>query len=174
MATALPSLPALQQTIPLPLLLPGRKTIAPPGSLLESIQATVRNIPDLQLRPLAARVGGAAFQPKVLLAVLTYCYATEVWSASELGRRLLADPGCRAVLRGEFPTPREVRAFRQLNRQILERCVVAALRFLEQKEAQPDGALPPVDRWLENEARRRILMAAYLDSMELDDDCFSC
>lgn len=173
MATALPSLPS-PQPLPLSLLLPGRHPTTPPGSVLEAIQATVRNISDLQLRPIAARSGGAAFQPKVLLAVLTYCYVSEVWAASELGRRLLADPGCRAVLRGEFPTPREVRAFRQLNRPMLERCVVAALRFLEQQKAQQDGALPPDDRWLEDEARRRILMAACLDSMELDDDCFSC
>lgn len=174
MATLLASFQSPPPPLPLDLLLPGRPAITRPSSLLESIQATVQKIPDLQLCPIAARSSGPAFQSKVLLAVLTYCYVTEVWAASELGKRLLANPGCRAALGGEFPTPCEVRAFRQLNRQMLERSVIAALRFSEAQKAQQDGALPPHDRWLEDEARRRILMAACLDSMELDDTSFSC
>jgi hypothetical protein len=162
------------RTSPFPLVLPGRSVISQPASLVGTIQAVVQKIPDSRLHPLAVPTCGAAFPPRVLLAVLTYCYATQVYAASEIRQQMLLDPACHTVCRGEFPFPREVRAFRRLNRVELEPCLATALRFIEQQKHDAGATASLNETWIAQEAKRRIIMAACLDSMELDAERFSC
>lgn len=113
-------------------------------------------------------------EPKILLAVLTFGYATEVYRAAEIHAQVLQDPACRQICGGEVPPACDIRTFRQLNRAVLEKCLTDALRFIEEQEADANMTAPPEETWVAEEAKRRILFAAFLDSMELDDDCFSC
>lgn len=167
------SMPAFR-TSPFPLVLPGRCAISQPAALVETIQAGVQKIPDSQLHPLPVPARGPAFQPRILLAVLTFCYATQVYAASAIRRQMLQDPACRSVCQGEFPFPCEVRAFRHLNRAELEKCLTTALRFLEQQKFAARMTTPLDETLIAEEAKRRIIMAACLDSMELDAARFSC
>jgi len=156
---------------PLALVTPGRILNSKSASLLEAIQAALPDLP-LQLRPVVARVN---VPPLTLLAVLAYCYATEVYSSHDVRKYILTDAVCCAALGGEFVFPGEIRAFRHANRSALERCLTAALRFRGEQAADAEmSAWCPEETMIAEEARRRILFAACLDSMELDEACFSC
>lgn len=162
------------RTSPLPLLTPGRISIPRPASLVEAIQSALQDIP-LQHRPIQTGVNGMAIQPRMFLAVLAYYYATEVYSSYDIRNYVMADTACRAALGGEFAVPSEIRAFRHANRPVLEKCLTAALRFLEEQTAGLEVIrTSQAETMIMEEARRRILFAACLDSMELDHDCFSC
>ena len=51
-----------------------------PRSLAQAVQAAVRTVDEVTLRPVTRRDAGLAFQPKALLALLSYC--TSVNSAT--------------------------------------------------------------------------------------------
>ena len=124
------------------------------------------------MRPVAVRMNQLPLEPKILLAVLTFGYATEVFRASEIHNQMLQDPACRQVCGGVFPSPQDIRMFRQLNRAEVEKCLTAALCFIEEQKAAAFMTTPSEETLVAEEAKRRIIMAACLDSMELDDDGF--
>ena len=158
---------------PLPLLTPGRCSAPGPVSVVEAVQSAVQNIPDVQLHPTGSRTNKLVFPPKALLAVLTYCYATDTFSAVEIGNRYRTNPACRSAGGSDFPEANELRAFRQSNRTVIEKCLVTVLRHVEHQKAESHLSAPPMEEWIADDARRRILLAACCDSMELDDDGFS-
>lgn len=159
---------------PLPLVMPGRIPIPKPASLLEAIQSALQSVP-IQSHPIAADVNGLASLHRMLLVLLVYCYATEIYSSKDVRNYVRTDATCLAVLGGGFVFLTEIRAFRKTNRSALEQCLIAALRFIEQQAAGVDMvAQSSEDTLIAEEARRRILFAACLDSMELDEACFSC
>ena len=50
-------------------------TATGPHSLAQVVQASVRAVDERTLYPVARSDAGLAFQPKTLLALLSYCYA---------------------------------------------------------------------------------------------------
>ena len=83
---------------------------------------------------------------------------------------LRRDPNFHTLCRDQLPNARQIRRFRRENREALAACLEAALRFMtEQKVAQ--GLITRVnEQRIAEEARRRIIMAMFTDSMELDKD----
>ena len=110
-----------------------------------------------------------ACQPATLLTVLAYCYALQIYGSTEVEALLRQDANLRGICH-QFPGARVIRRFRRENREALQVCLEAALRFVaEQKVAQ--GIISRVNETtLAEEARRRIVMAMFIDSMELDKD----
>jgi len=138
-------------------------------SLMQTVLASVRDLDEAALRRVASLEAGTAFQPKALLALLTYCYAREIYASSEIEGLMGRDVNFRHLCGQEFPGPRHLRRFRRDNREILQTCLVAALRFLTGRlvnERTPTGSSE--NRLLE-EAARRIEKAMFIDSMDLED-----
>ena len=139
-------------------------------SLAETLQAAARGLDADRLRPVAPSDAGLACQPRTLLTLLAYCYASQIYGSADVEAVLRSDPNFRSLCRDQLPDARLIRRFRRENREALGVCLEAALRFTaEQKVAQ--GLITRVnEERIAEEARRRIIMAMFTDSMELDKD----
>jgi hypothetical protein len=107
---------------------------------------------------------------KTLLGLLTFCYAREIYGTREIVARLCYEEGLRSLCDEVVPDGDTIRQFRSENRQALELCLQAGLRFqAEEKVAR--GLLAKVnEKRMAEEARRRITMAMFTDSMDLEKD----
>lgn len=77
--------------------------------------------------------------PKVLLAIITYCYTKGVYSCGEIEEAILNDSDLRMQLSNEFPDNRSLRRFRRLNREAIR--VTLERAFGEAKHKL--GHIPP-------------------------------
>lgn len=156
------------RTSPVSFVTPGRSMIPTPASLVEAVQAAVQQVEESRLRPIVARTTSPAFQSRVLLAVLTYCYARQTYGASEILNYLIRDESFSKLCQGGFPNVHEIGMFRRQNRSVIERCLIVALRFLgEQKVA--NGFVTRIhETFIAEEAKRRIIVAACIDSVEFE------
>ena len=141
-----------------------------PSSLAQTVQAAARAVDENALKPAALQNAPRGCQPRTLLTILAYCYALQIYSSAEVEGLLQSDANLRPLCQDEFPDARMIRSFRRKNREPLQVCLEAALRFVaDQKVAQ--GLLSKVnDARIAEEARRRIIVAMFTDSMELDKD----
>ena len=78
------------------------------------------------------------------------------------------DASFRELCRNEFPGPRVLRRFRRENRAALHACLVDVLRFELRSQPEANGYRSAEDS-VEEEATRRITMAMFIDSMELEE-----
>ena len=141
--------------------------VSRPQSLAEAVQAAVRVVPEAALRRVARLDAGLAFQPKILLALLTYCYARDIYASTEIEDALRRDAQFRQLCQNEFPGARVIRRFRRENRTAMHDCLMRTLRW----QAEHNGecsACPASPTLLEEEADRRLTLAMMLD-MESDD-----
>ena len=139
-------------------------------SMAQAVEAAARAVDQTTLMPVARHDGGLAFQPKVLLTLLSACYAHKTYSSAKVAALLRGDATLRQFCGNEVPDARMIRRFRSENREPLHRCLQSALRYLaDQKVAE--GLVTRVNEaQLSEEASRRIIMAMFTDSMELDRD----
>jgi hypothetical protein len=135
-------------------------------SLTEVVRNAVRGVDNAALRPVARRDSGLAFQAPVILAVLTCCYAREIFGSVSIERLMRKDAGFRALCGDEYPDAQTIRCFRRLNRPALQECLEAALRFLDGQAEYRGSASTGIS--LSAEALRRLDMAACMDMLEFD------
>lgn len=140
------------------------------ASLAQTVQAAARAIDWNVLKPAELQNAPRGVQPRTLLTVLAYCYALQIYGSADVESLLRNDANLRSLCLDQFPDARMIRSFRRKNRDALQVCLEAALRFVaDQKVAQ--GLLSKVnDARIAEEARRRIIVAMFTDSMELDND----
>ena len=141
---------------------------AAPVTLVQTLQAAARAMDNPRLR--AQSELAMACQPRMLLTLLAYCYSVEIYGSAEIEALLQRDTNLRPLCREQFLDAPMIRRFRRENRESLQACLEAALRFMaEQKVAQ--GMITRVNgARIAEEARRRIITAMFTDSMELDKD----
>lgn len=153
--------------------------LAAPGSapsatetqtLTLAVQNAARGVHESALRPVARRDAGVAFQPRTLLAILSYCYARQIFSSADIEGVMMRDANFRQRCGGEFPGPRVLRRFRRDNRDALHLCLKAGLKFLADQKSQAVIVPAASEAELSEEASRRIIMAMFMDSMGLDDE----
>jgi hypothetical protein len=149
---------------------PGAARLARPRSLAEVVQSVVRAVDESTLRLVARRDAGVAYQPKVLLALLIYCYALETYGSEDVEDLLRQDAEFRQLCYNEFPSARVLRRFRRENREALRLCLQGALRFLMATKGAEGLVTGVSEAQLAEEADRRILMAMVIDRIELDED----
>jgi transposase len=139
-------------------------------SLAKAVEAAVGAVDSDTLIPVAPVDAGVALQPKTLLALLTFSYARQIYASAHIETSLRGDSNFRLLCRERFPDTRTLRRFRRENRGALFGCLRAALRFLaEQKVAQ--GLVTHVNEaHVTEEANRRIIMAMFTDSLEVNND----
>ena len=144
----------------------GTSAAREPQTLTQAVQSFVRDTAEDSLRPIAAPTAGRAWQPPVLLALLANCYAREIFGSVEIERLMQRDADFRQLCGQEFPEARSLRRFRRENRSILESCLGAALRFLDGQ--RPPGRPSLSEAKLVAETKRRLEMAMFMDSMDIE------
>lgn len=145
----------------------GEAKTSGPRSLTQAVRSAVRGIEEAALQPVARRDAGLAFEPRTLLALLSYCYARDIYGSAEVEDVLRRDANFRRICNNEFPGARVIRRFRRDNREALHRCLTAALRALaegEPKTVESEAA----GMAMAEDASRRIMKAMFIDSMESD------
>jgi len=95
-------------------------------NLRDLVLAAVRQI-DPRLIPLPAAGASIACQPRVLLGLLTYCYASGVFSSQEIEARVRKDPILILLCGQELPDWHLIRRFRRYNREVIQRCLEVTL-----------------------------------------------
>jgi hypothetical protein len=145
---------------------PAPRSRAPVESLTTVVRNAVRGVDHTALCPVARRDSGAALQPSMLLAILTCCYAREIFGSVDIERLMRRDNRFRGLCGDDYPNAQTLRRFRRQNRPALQECLEVALSFLAQRP-EDHGAIPP-HTILSIEATRRLDMAACMDSLEFD------
>src|SRR5262245_11872733 len=109
---------------------PAVPPVAKPESLMKAVQAAVLATEAESLQAVARQDAGVAYQPRTLLALLTYCYAREIYGSEAVEDVMRRDLEFRQLCHNEFPGARLIRRFRRENREALRGCLIAALRFM--------------------------------------------
>jgi transposase len=63
---------------------PSYRTTSEPLSLVQAVQKAVRVTDESLLRRVARLDAGLAFQPRTLLAMITFCYAKEIYGSEQI------------------------------------------------------------------------------------------
>jgi transposase len=132
----------------------------------------------------AEAIDSHAFQPAMMLTLLTYCYATGVHGSADIELEIRRDRMTRYLCAKTYPDLDAIRSFRRQYRLKLKQCLAAVLcRVWELRFCGDDAE--PIDgryigtspsRWtdampvpkFDSEAEERITRAVRADSMALD------
>jgi transposase len=139
-----------------------------PRSLAEAVQGIVAGVQEDRLEALNDRNSG--FPSKLMLGLIVYCYARQVFSSAEIETMLANDVACHGLCQHDLPSTSAISRFRNDNRELIQTCLRSALRFLAQRKVA-DGTVTRInDSFVADEAKRRIIMAMCTDSLEFDRD----
>jgi transposase len=109
------------------LLPPDLKDWLPEDDLAHFIVAAVERVPLSAFQAKSAAGGKAQYHPRLMLALLVYCYANGVFSSRRIERATYRDIGVRLVAANLHPDHDTIAAFRRSNRAAFE---AAFLRVL--------------------------------------------
>ena len=142
------------------------------------ILQAIHSIPLGQLLPVAAPSAGVAFQPRSLLAVVSYCYAMGILGSQDIEHALEGDQLFRLLCDNEFPNWHVIRRFRRLNRVLLHQSLeqiclaggaqVLTFKPLPQVAAATPSRLAPSPSNVSAEVDKLIEQAVLLDTVALD------
>jgi hypothetical protein len=140
-------------------------------TILADIQYAVRATAEAGLRRVASPQCNLAFQPRVLLSLLVYCYVTGTFSSADIEDLMRRDATFRHLCREEFPAARVLMRFRRENRAAVRDCVYTVLRRQNQRylRLETGGGSARFSDELMEEADGLILKAMFIDRME--DEC---
>ena len=140
-----------------------------PRTLEQAIHKAVCAIDDDLLKPWTPEDGMFA-QTRALLALMTFCYARQLYASTDLSDIAGRDEDFARLSGDGIPPAGIIRRFRVENRAVVHRCLVAALHFLVEQKISLGVLTKVSDAQLAEEANRRIIMATFLDSLELDGE----
>lgn len=149
-----------------------RKTPAAgaPSSLTRAVHAAVQSVDERSLRPVVRDCARSAIKPKVLLTLLSRCYANQIYGSTDIAHALERCVENRAYFDDATPDARLIRQFRQENREALQICLTAALRFAAEEKVRAGTVTRIREAQLVEEAKRRIIMAMFIDGMAMDGE----
>lgn len=93
---------------------------------------TVKESPN----PVVVPKSAGPLPPESMLGVVSYCYAKGVYGSNDIGRKLNQDTAFRVSCQNEVPRPEDIRRFRRLNREAIQKTLEKALRFASAKVAE--------------------------------------
>lgn len=138
-----------------------RSRVAATMSPAQAVQVAARAISRNALHPVCAPAAGVAFHPRALLAVMTYCYASEIYSSTDIEDLMLRDKNFRAVCGNQVPDAHTLRRFRRHNREALETCLCAVLRSIAEQSGRH-----PTDTEIFESAHQQVTTAMLMDMHE--------
>jgi len=127
----------------------------------QAVQAAARAIPRNVLHPVCSAAAGVAFHPRALLALLTYCYFSEIYSSTDIEDLMLRDANFRNVCANQIPDAPTLRRFRRHNRDVIETCLHAVFRCLAEQAGKH-----PSETELFEQARLHVTTAVLMDMHE--------
>ena len=139
-----------------------------PRTLEQAVHAAVCAIADHQLKPVTADEPAPRARTRALLALVTHCYARQLYSSLDLADIAGRDADFARLGGARFPAAGTLRDFRGENREVVHGCLVQALRFLAEQKISLGVLTKVSEAQLAEEASRRLIMAAFLDCVELD------
>ena len=142
-------------------------TLNPPATLAQAVEAAVSRIEARMLKPVAPAEAGPAFQSTALLALLTFCYARQMYSSAAIAKQLQRDFTLFRVHNYGLPDGQVLQRFRSFNRWSLDLCLRSALYFLAEEKIRQGFVTHVRDETIKQEASRRIVMAMFTDSLEM-------
>jgi hypothetical protein len=118
-------------------LAPGSAPAASPDDSVTAFTAkaaaeTVKESPTPVVVPKAA----GSVPPESMLGVVSYCYAKGVYGSNDIGRKMNQNPVFRVSCHNEVPRPEDIRRFRKLNREAIQRTLEKVLQFARAKVAE--------------------------------------
>src|SRR5262249_19615823 len=117
--------------------------------------------------PVTADPATAVFESRTMLALLTFCYARQVYSSKTIAAQLRRDINFR--MSGQpVPDAAKLQQFRSGNRAVLDFCLRSALLFLAHEKIRQGVVTHVKETHIIQEASRRIVMAMFTDSLELE------
>ena len=147
---------------------PARSAPAQPQSLAQAVQAAVEKLNISLLQPVARSFSNLAFQPRSMLALLTYCYARQVYGSADIARGLARDAPLANVCQKDCPSAELIGQFRDDNRQAIRSCLTAVLQFLARQKVDAGLVTRVNEACLAEEANRRLIMAMFADSADMN------
>ena len=96
--------------------------------LADLVLEAVRHVGAEELNPPVTTEPSPAFQPRAMLAMLTYCYANEVYGSWDVEQMMYEDTAFRALCGRDYPDSRRFRRFRKHNHAVLRRTLEETLR----------------------------------------------
>ena len=150
--------------------------------LADLVLETVRLVDEGELNPPAAGAAAPAFRPRVILALLTYCYAIGVYGSEDVELMLREDASLRELCGSEIPDWKELKWFRRQNHAMLQRALEETFRGAwslscrAQQAGSASRASRPVEArdgrpkaemadWIATEAAACIERAMFIDLM---------
>ena len=167
-------------------LAPGSATSASPeGSVTAFIAKAAAETVQESPTPVVVPKTAGPVPPESMLGVVSYCYAKGVYGSNDIGRKLNQDPAFRASCQHEVPRPEDIRRFRRLNREAIQKTLEKALRFARAKVAEAwapanpfrgassapatrvAGRTEETESFVRREASDRIDKATFIDGMSM-------
>ena len=105
------------------------------------------------------------FRPKLLLCLITYGYATEVWASADIARLYDGQPFIRTLDAAGAPAPGAVARFRRENRGLLKWALASLLKRVVKAHFGLDQGLFPagLKRFVADAAVARIDIARHFE-----------
>jgi hypothetical protein len=139
------------------------------------------NIP--RARPGNTRKTSRHYPAPMMLALLTYCYATGVYASREIERLTYADETVRYLAVNRHPSGEDIRRFRRPWRDAIKACLASVLNSIwlerfsgivttdEHGNQQPHLETDPVTAYppMANEAENRLNRAVQYDCADWDE-----
>jgi hypothetical protein len=124
---------------------------------------------------------GQLFSESMLLTVLTFCYASQIYASSEIEEAVLENDIVRYLCARVFPEGDDLRHFRRGNADVIKRCLMELFALAEAKFQIAHDRFPTYatlsfeqmfgasrDWMFVAEAERRVTLAIQADSIALD------
>jgi hypothetical protein len=92
-------------------------------TLVNLVLSVVQTADEAKLRAAATESQGATLPPRMMLALLTGCYAMGIYSSQAIASRADEEPVLQYLCAGRQPASEEVRRFRNRNRELIARCL---------------------------------------------------
>lgn len=90
---------------------------------------TVREHPT----PVVVPRDASALPAASMLGVVSYCYSKGVYGSNDIGRKMAQDPAVRATCGNNVPRPEDIRRFRRLNREAIQKTLEKFFRHARHK-----------------------------------------
>src|ERR671916_854968 len=123
------------------LLPPDLKDWLPEDDLAHFIVAAVERVPLSAFQAKTAASGKAQYHPRLMLALLVYCYANGVFSSRRIERATHRDIGARFVAANLHPDHDTIAAFRRANRAAFEAAFLRVLLLAREAGLMRVGAV---------------------------------
>jgi hypothetical protein len=150
-------------------------------TLADLVLEAVRHVGADELIPPVTTEPSPAFQPRAMLAMLTYCYANGVYGSWDVEQMMYEDTAFRALCGRDYPDSRRFRRFRRNNHTVLRRTLEETLRGAwslnlglanggngAPKESSNGLLDAAAQEWIAREAEHRLEKAMFIDHMSTE------